>query len=53
MNTSSLLHRSTGPRTPFERAQLIFSIVSAKLAEIYGRQGSTEPKAESWHYFSA
>ncbi|SEN53835.1 hypothetical protein SAMN04489859_100917 [Paracoccus alcaliphilus] len=53
MTTTTLLHRPTGPRTPLDRVQQIFSIVSAKLAEIYGRQGSVEPKTESWRYFSA
>lgn len=31
----------------------IFSAVSAMLAEIYGRVGSTEAKSEGWYYFAA
>ncbi|SEN18730.1 hypothetical protein SAMN04489859_100274 [Paracoccus alcaliphilus] len=50
MTTATMQRRASGPRAAI---LAIFTAVSAMLAEVYGRVGSAEPKAESWHYFSA
>jgi hypothetical protein len=54
MMTATVLRRPPmGQRSWSAWAWSVFSAFSAKVAEIYGRKGSSEPKSESWRYFSA
>lgn len=48
--TTTIMHRPAGIRASIQNA---FSAVAATLAEIYGREGATEPKSEAWNYFAA
>lgn len=53
MTTATMLRRPEAPRTFSAWAASVFSAFSAKMSEIFSRNGSTEPKSESWRYFSA
>lgn len=48
--TTAMIHRPTGISAAIRD---VFSAISAKLAAIYGREGSAEPKAAAWHYYAA
>ena len=47
---TTTIHRPTGISAAIRD---VFSAISAKLAAIYGREGSAEPKAAAWHYYAA
>lgn len=53
MTTATALRRPATQPTLSAWAQSLLSAFFAKLGEIYSRKGSSEPKRESWRYFSA
>lgn len=53
MTTATLVRRPDSHRTPSAWVWSLLAAFATKIGEIYSRKGSTEPKSESWRYFSA
>lgn len=53
MTTATMLRRPNTQPTFSDWARAAISAFVAKMGDIFSRKGSTEPKSESWRYFSA